>query len=79
MVRYLILALLFVPALYSDEDFCEEDNPCDEEELVYPCPFCKEYLYYGCDYLGNNELEAINSVATWPSRNEDPFVQALSR
>jgi hypothetical protein len=80
--KYLLLTcsvFLLAPALYGDADFCEEDKPCDDEEIVFSCPYCKSYLYYGCDYFGDNELDALKSVATWPSRNDDPFVQALSR
>lgn len=76
MYKYVLCAFLITFSLYGDADFCEEDQSCDSEEKV--CPYCRRNHSLDENYMGDYE-DGIDNVNTWPSRNDDPFMQALSR
>lgn len=76
MFKYLTIAyalLLITPTLYADADFCEESKPCGGDEKTYVCPFCSKVY---TDY--ENEVVELQKAISWPGKNDDPFVEALS-
>lgn len=75
MFKNLILAyglVLMTPTLYANDSDCEQ-NSCEGQEYVYYCPYCSRE-----HYIDTGEEIVIDKLPSWPSKHEDPFMDALS-